>query len=48
MKDETPKWLEYADENLASAKVLLDSKLFSKYSAGCRKNAESTTGRIFY
>lgn len=29
MKDETKKWLEYADENLRSAKVLLDSKLFN-------------------
>ena len=25
MKDETKKWLEYADENLRSAKLLFDS-----------------------
>ena len=29
MKDETKKWLEYADENLRSAKVLMDNKLFN-------------------
>jgi len=28
MKDETGIWLKYADENLKSAKVLLDSKLY--------------------
>jgi len=29
MKDETKKWLEYADENLRSARLLLDSELFN-------------------
>ncbi|KIM11770.1 MAG: DNA-binding protein [Sulfurovum sp. FS08-3] len=29
MKDETKLWLEYADENLQSAKVLLNSMLFN-------------------
>lgn len=29
MKDETRKWLEYADDNLCSAKVLMDNKLFN-------------------
>jgi len=29
MKDETKKWLDYADENLRSAKLLLDNKLFN-------------------
>jgi len=29
MKDETKKWLDYADENLKSAKVLLESELFN-------------------
>lgn len=24
MKDETKKWLEYADENIRSAKILLE------------------------
>lgn len=36
MKDETKKWLEYADENLKSAKVLLDNKLFNP----CLQNAQ--------
>lgn len=29
MKDETKKWLNYADENLKSAKILLDNGLFN-------------------
>ncbi len=29
MKDETKKWLEYAEENLRSARLLLDSKLLN-------------------
>lgn len=29
MKDETTIWLEYADENLASARILLDSGLYN-------------------
>ena len=29
MKDETKKWLDYADENLSSAKVLLENDLFN-------------------
>jgi len=29
MKDETKKWLEYADENLRSARLLLDGELFN-------------------
>lgn len=29
MKGETKQWLKYADENLRSAKVLLDNKLFN-------------------
>jgi len=29
MKDETKKWLEYADDNFRSAKILLDSDLYN-------------------
>lgn len=29
MKDETKKWLDYADENFRSAKILLDSNLYN-------------------
>ena len=29
MKDETKKWLDYADENLASAKILIKSSLYN-------------------
>jgi HEPN domain-containing protein len=29
MKDETKKWLDYADENLRSAKILLESKIYN-------------------
>ncbi len=29
MKDETAKWLQYADENLLSARVLLENRLFN-------------------
>ena len=29
MKDETKKWLDYADENLLSAKILLKSNLYN-------------------
>ena len=29
MKDETKKWLDYADENLRSAKILLNSNLYN-------------------
>lgn len=42
MKDETKKWLEYADENLASAKVLLDSELFNP----CLQNAQQAVEKM--
>jgi HEPN domain-containing protein len=29
MKDQTKKWLEYADDNLQSAKLLFDNQLFN-------------------
>ena len=28
-QEETKKWLDYADENLRSARLLLDSELFN-------------------
>jgi HEPN domain-containing protein len=42
MKDETKKWLEYADENLKSAKVLLDNKLFNP----CLQNAQQAVEKM--
>ena len=42
MKDETRKWLEYADENLKSAKVLLDSELFNP----CLQNAQQAVEKM--
>ena len=42
MKDETKKWLEYADENLASAKVLLDNQLFNP----CLQNAQQAVEKM--
>lgn len=42
MKDETKKWLEYAYENLASAKVLLESELFNP----CLQNAQQTVEKM--
>ena len=42
MKDETKQWLEYADENLMSAKVLLDNKLFNP----CLQNAQQAVEKM--
>ena len=42
MKDETKKWLEYADENLKSTKVLLDNKLFNP----CLQNAQQAVEKM--
>ncbi len=42
MKDDTKSWLEYADENLASAKVLLDSSLFNP----CLQNAQQAVEKM--
>ena len=42
MKDETKKWLEYADENLRSAVVLLDSGLFNP----CLQNAQQAVEKM--
>jgi len=42
MKDETKQWIEYADENPNSAKVLLDSKLFNP----CLQNAQQAVEKM--
>ena len=42
MKDQTKKWLEYADENLRSAKVLLENKLFNPCLQNVQQAIEKT------
>lgn len=42
MKGETKRWLEYADENLKSAKVLLSNELFNP----CLQNAQQAVEKI--
>jgi len=42
MKEQTKKWLEYADENLSSAKVLLDNGLFNP----CLQNVQQANWNI--
>jgi len=42
MKDETKQWLKYADENLMSAKVLLDNMLFNP----CLQNAQQAVEKM--
>ncbi len=42
MNDETRKWLEYAEENLASAKVLLDSQLYNP----CLQNVQQAIEKL--
>jgi HEPN domain-containing protein len=42
MKDETLQWLKYADENLQSARVLLDSKLYNP----CLQNAQQAVEKM--
>ncbi len=42
MKDETKAWLRYADENLQSAKVLLDSGLFNP----CLQNVQQAVEKL--
>ena len=42
MKDETKQWLGYGDENLKSAKVLLESKLFNP----CLQNAQQAAEKM--
>ena len=42
MKDQTKKWLEYSDENLRSAKVLLDNELFNP----CLQNVQQSVEKM--
>jgi HEPN domain-containing protein len=42
MKGETKRWLEYADENLESAKVLLDNGLFNP----CLQNTQQAVEKM--
>jgi HEPN domain-containing protein len=42
MKDETKKWLEYADDNLRSAKILLESKVFNPTLQNVQQAVEKT------
>ena len=42
MKDQTKKWFEYADENLRSAKVLLDNRLFNP----CLQNVQQAVEKM--
>ena len=42
MKEATKKWLEYGDENLRSAKVLLDNKLFNPCLQSVQQAVEKT------
>ena len=43
MKDETKKWLEYADENLRSARLLIDNELFNP----CLQNVQQAVEKTF-
>jgi HEPN domain-containing protein len=42
MKDETLQWLKFAEENLQSAKVLLESKLYNP----CLQNAQQAVEKM--
>jgi len=42
MKDETKKWLDYADENLRSAKLLFDNELFNP----CLQNVQQAVEKM--
>jgi len=42
MKDETRMWLDYAAENLESAKILLNSSLFNS----CLQNAQQSVEKL--
>ena len=42
MKDQTKKWLEYADENMQSAQVLLDNELFNP----CLQNVQQALEKM--
>jgi HEPN domain-containing protein len=47
MKNETKRWLEYAEENLKSARILKDSHLFNSCLQNTQQCVESSFIRIF-
>ena len=42
MKDETKKWLDYADDNLRSSKILLESSLYNTTLQNVQQAVEKT------
>lgn len=46
MKDETKKWLDYADENLRSAKILLESNIYNPTLQNVQQAVEKTLKAI--
>lgn len=42
MKDETKKWLDYAEENLRSAKILLESNIYNPTLQNVQQAVEKT------
>lgn len=42
MKEQTRKWLEYADDNLSSARLLLENKLFNP----CLQNIQQSVEKM--
>ena len=47
MKDETQLWLNYAEENLQSAKVLLESRLYNPSLQNSQQTVEKFLKAIF-
>ena len=47
MKDETRIWLKYAEENLASAKVLQESELFNPCLQNVQQSVEKALKALF-
>ena len=47
MKEETKKWLDYADENLESAKLLLESRLYNPTLQNIQQAVEKMLKTVF-
>ena len=47
MKDEATEWLAYADDNLASAEVLLDHRLWNPCLQNCQQAVEKTLKAVW-
>jgi HEPN domain-containing protein len=47
MKDETKQWLNYADENLQSSKILLDSHLYNPSLQNSQQSIEKNIKAYF-